>query len=192
MSLQYERTSERYTAAISNLQLFWESEIELIKAKHYPSYGKDHVTHVEITNSITYVLPDIGSHYKNLSALYIDNCGLLRVSKKDFSSLTGLNKLHLTNNAIDSLPGDLFDLIPQLTELSLRSNKIKFISKHTLTPLTRLKLADFRWNININEIYDSNMLSTTYCNTLDMLRTKIFEQCKPLNERISTVSSYMH
>lgn len=110
----------------------------------------------------------------------------------DFTLLPGLKTLYLPNNKIESLPANLFEAIPHLTELSLRDNKIKFISKDTLTPLTRLKYADFRGNMSIDEIYDSTGKTTSGSITLCRLRAKIFVQCKPTSEEISTVISYVN
>lgn len=196
MNLQYERSVEdgtvHYTADISNLHIDNGNEIKLVKAKHYPGYGKPNVTCASITSSNMPNMPNIGKHFANLSFLCVIDCNLSEISKKDFLSLKGLKGLIIKNTSIESLPADLFDLTPSITYLSLPNNKIKFISQYTLTPLKRLTYADFRGNITINEIYDSTGETAPDGITLCMLQAKIFVQCKPLSEQISTVISYVN
>lgn len=184
-----------YTCVFKNLKQFVRSEIELGKAKHSHSKGKPHVTAVYISNSITYYIPSkISDHFKNLVALRIVGCDLRIISKDDLQPCLLLKELLLPDNNIESLPADLFDNTPSLEVLSFSNNKIKFISNQTLTPLMRLKFADFRGNINIDVIYKSGEILPGGCLTLlSTLQAKIFLHCRPVDEQVVfTVTSYAH
>lgn len=179
-----------YTASMEKLELKERDDIQLIEAKHHPSLNKTHVRAVYITNSKILFVPRIENHFTQLVVLHIANCGLQEISKCDLQPFKSLKILQLSHNAIQSLPHDLFGNTHLIEQLHFQSNKIRFISQYTLTPLLNLDFADFRHNITINEVYSSEGFSVAI--TLPELKVKILQQCKPSNEQISTVSSYVH
>lgn len=187
-----------YICSLKNLQSkakHWQ--ITLNKAKHVSGKGKSDVEAVVITESTIHFMPNnLDKHFGCLRAVEISNCDLCEITDVDMRQFklqsveySFLKELHLSNNKIESLSADLFFHTRQLNILVLRNNRIKYIHQDTLEPLTNLMHADFRGNININEIYSGNGLSTDSV-TLSVLNAKIALHCKPADE--SVVASYIH
>lgn len=113
---------------------------------------------------------NLHSKFINLEVIVFWSSRMKFVDNFDLQGLTKLRFLKLDDNEIEVLQADLFLFNTQLEEVHLKNNKLKYIAVRILTPLTRLKVANFENNVCINEKADSST-------TLEAVKRKLDEQC---------------
>lgn len=113
---------------------------------------------------------NLHSKFPNLEALKFWSSKVKFVDTFDLRGLTKLRFLSLDDNEIEVLQTDLFLYNSQLEEVHLKNNKLKYIAIRILTPLTRLKVANFRNNVCV----DDEAASLT---SLEAFKRKLDAQC---------------
>ena len=86
-------------------------------------------------------------HLKTIIALYLDYKGLTTLKQRDFSGLTALKELWLSNNELKTLPPGIFDDLTVLKWLGLDSNKLKTLPPGIFDNLTALEGLFLRGNL---------------------------------------------
>lgn len=79
----------------------------------------------------------------------ITSCDLKALHKNHLKDLSKIKYLDLLGNRIEKLDSNTFEYTPNLLEILLNNNKIKFIGLELLTPLKKLKYINFGGNICI-------------------------------------------
>jgi len=103
------------------------------------------------------------------------------ISMNDLVGLENLTKLQIEFGNLISLPGDLFKNMPHLEYISFNYNRIEFIGKDLLKPLTKIKFIDLRGNVKIDAHHGTNSEETNPGTTLKNLNIMIRNQCRPTN-----------
>ena len=78
--------------------------------------------------------------FPRLANVHIVECGLKRISKKDFEGLDNLVVLDFNDNVLKSLPNDLFVETPKLRWIYLNYNNIERISSKIFDALNKTNL----------------------------------------------------
>lgn len=82
----------------------------------------------------------------NLEALYFKGCGIKTVSKADLSPLPKLILLHLGDNKISYLEGNLFQANLKLKYVVFEKNELSFVSPSLFDNFVSITLASFYGN----------------------------------------------
>jgi hypothetical protein len=113
-----------------------------------------------IANQVVNFIPaDLGKFFPNLDGLSITGSMLKKVEKKDLQQFPNLIELHLYSNEIKFLPGDLFEGNLELRSFSFDSNPITHVGHNLVTPLKELEAAWFRSTNCMNKSYYFRSLS---------------------------------
>jgi Leucine rich repeat len=107
--------------------------------------AQDEVKGLVIRNQTVYYMPKFTDLLaQRLQVLYIENCRLKVVSKKDLEQFPHLKYLSLTRNDLEVLDGDLFDFNLELEKMWLIGNsRLRFIEANLLDSLPKLWHANF-------------------------------------------------
>jgi hypothetical protein len=81
---------------------------------------------------------------KNMKMLVILGCHLKQVERNDVAQFPELKEIALPQNDLQTLPEDLFMNNLKLETISMYNNKFIMIGLEILTPLSSLKIAEFR------------------------------------------------
>ena len=134
--------------------------IASVSGQHTVKKNNHHVEYVWIKNSEVSHLPRFDSpiFFANMKKYLITNSGLKFIEREDFSPMSKLETLDLSNNLIEEIPEDtLFDL-SELVDLFIENNKIKNLSGKLLSfapEFQRLRASN-----NSLEILDSDFFSS--------------------------------
>ena len=83
------------------------------------------------------------SQVNAIRALDLSGEGIAGLRKADFQGLTGLAELDLSDNALDHLPGDLFEHLDfSMRTLKLNGNPLGALPVGVFDPLTGVKTLD--------------------------------------------------
>jgi hypothetical protein len=93
--------------------------------------------------TVNYLPRGLGTIFVNLLGLEIKNSKLKSIKRSDLSQFRNLKELWLHGNNLKTLPGDLFQSNEMLQEIYLLNNNFHSIGTNLLTPLKRLKVANF-------------------------------------------------
>lgn len=91
----------------------------------------------------------MGKNFINLEVLRITSCDLKSIHKNQLKDLSNIKYLDLLGNRIEKLESNVFEYTPNLLEIMLNNNKIKFVGLDILTPLKKLKNINFGGNLCI-------------------------------------------
>ncbi|KAJ6637529.1 TD and POZ domain-containing protein 4, partial [Pseudolycoriella hygida] len=174
-------------------------DIVFHNVKHLPGKTKSDVQAVRITDSSLHFLPaNIGANFRNIIALEVIDCGLAAIDpftllsvssfKSDATVFFNLQELSLPDNNIEFLPENLFKFTKKLKIINFRYNRIKYIHQEILYDLNDLIFADFRNNVNIDEVYSLRGKEGV---TLSVLNAKIALCCQRYEKR-RTVPDFIH
>lgn len=112
------------------------------------------ITTVRFINShLTEIPKGLTGKFTNLTKIVI-NYGSFVLKKNDFAEYKNLKELWVSYCNVESLPGDVFHLMPQLTAISFFSCNLKYIGADILDRLLNLTLVKFDRNVNINAVFD--------------------------------------
>lgn len=89
---------------------------------------------------------DLDKFFPNVEALQIFNSELKILEQKDLKPFDNLKELWVHQNELESLSGDLFKFNTELQLIVLNNNRLRFIGKYILVPLTKLEIANFNSN----------------------------------------------
>jgi len=181
-----------YTFCIENASSeTLQADISRNQHKHKQGKTNDDVIGVYIYDSPKFEkLPAITlkETFKNIKVLSLGSTGLKEISMNELIGLEKLIELQIENNKnLISLPGDLFKNMPDLQCISFKNNKIKFIGKDLLKPLTEIKFIDLRGNETINAYHGTYKFWTGPGISLEELNIMISKQCRPKCQATSCV-----
>lgn len=94
----------------------------------------------------------LGKVFEDLIYLEIAISSIATLNKDDFDDLGDLQGFWLTDSRLVTLPGNLFDDVRAIRDLSFARNKLKYIGQDIMNPLKMLKYANFEGNTNINMV----------------------------------------
>ena len=97
----------------------------------------------------------------SLTQLSLINCGLRRLHVDLLYDLSRLVLLDLGQNAISSLPNNIFAQLTQLDQLNIAGNKLKVISGELLRPLRYLTQLNIGFNPFVNVTLGEEFLNMT-------------------------------
>lgn len=89
---------------------------------------------------VEYVPKNIGSTFRRLRNLIIQNCGLKKLSKDNFIDMILLENIIITSNNISSIDAGLFDDLYLLKSLDLSKNEIKILPAKIFVELSYLSI----------------------------------------------------
>lgn len=121
----------------------WDDVKEIIFAGSY-SHG--------ILKSIP---PDISEVFPKLTRLSFDSQGFNSISRDDLKGLEKLEMLSFAHCELKSLPGNLFENMKNLKEISFYNNKLGDVGSSLLKPIigNGLEWVDFQHNNNIDAYF---------------------------------------
>lgn len=131
------------------LKLTTQQKITKIQGQHSTGRSNHDVGTVKIESSNILFMPNgIGEHFSKLQRLQIDNDQLTGISKENFVGLKMLKELFMTNNKLQTIPGDAFNDLSNLELLDLQDNMIEILDTATFSQLQSLK----RLNLGHNKL----------------------------------------
>lgn len=89
----------------------------------------------------------LGDKFVNVEVVRFTFCGMRLLFKESLQNLTKLKYLDLINNKIEKISSDVFEFAPNLVEVVLNNNRLKFIGAFILEPLTKLEFISFGGNV---------------------------------------------
>jgi hypothetical protein len=93
----------------------------------------------QVKNQILHFIPcGIGSFFPKTVELRIIKSKLKEVHKRDLQQFPHLKELHLEQNELQFLPGDLFEANLELETIDFDNNQITHVGHNLLTSLTKL------------------------------------------------------
>lgn len=98
----------------------------------------------------------LSCEFDNLERLCISGCGLTSITKEDLKGFENLKILWLDNNLIEELPGDLFNSMRALENVSFYKNKIEKIDGALFAAIPNILKFDLRYNQKFNLIYETD------------------------------------
>lgn len=117
----------------------------------------------------------LGESFANLEVVRITFCGMRLLLKESMQNLTKLKYLDLISNKIEKLDSDVFELAPNLVEVVMNNNRLKFIGALILEPLKKLHFISFGGNVCI-----SSYFKYTH-EQLSRLKTEITLKCSDIS-----------
>jgi Leucine-rich repeat (LRR) protein len=106
---------------------------------------------------IRYIPEGLGKVFPKLKILYIQNCKLKSLSRKNFANMDNLSTISLTKNQIENIDPDTFYDVPMLFSIRLNGNKLSSLSNELFIHAPRLK----------HVILSNNLLEVFYSNIFD-------------------------
>lgn len=115
---------------------------------HSKNYFSANVTQYLARNLLVERFPiGLGASFANLEVVRFTFCGMRLLFKESMQNLTKLKYLDLINNKIEKLGSDVFEFSPNLVEIILNNNRLKFVGAFILEPLTKLEFVSFGGNV---------------------------------------------
>lgn len=176
----------KYTCTVSSAAITKNNtRIKAFDGVHCPGRSNSDVAAIKFENTIVEHFPrGLNKFFPNLESLFIRNCGLKTISRKDLIGLENLTGLSIFSNQLTSLPNDLFVNMPKLKNISFVGNNLEAISSKLFIPIldNELTYVDFRHNVNISSVYGASGIHSV--NTMEQLMEVIDSQCvKPSEDR---------
>lgn len=88
----------------------------------------------------------LGEMFVTIEVIRITSCSMRLVLKADMEKLTVLKYLDLVGNKIEKLESDTFENTPELVEVVLNNNRLKFVGSGIFEPLHKLQIISFGGN----------------------------------------------
>lgn len=103
-----------------------------------------------------YFIPSgISDVFPSLRILYIQDCKLTRLSRKNFKRMNELSTISLSDNEIEHIDEDTFYEVPLLFSLRVNSNRLKTLGNNIFIHSTRLQ--HFTFDTNKFETFDGTI-----------------------------------
>ena len=134
--------------------------------------------HSNKVRDIRYIPEGLGKLFPKLKILYIQNCKLKSLSRKNFASMDHLSTISLTKNQIENIDPDTFYDVPMLFSLRLNGNKLSSLSNDLFIHAPRLKhviLSNNLLELFYSNIFDSNKNLKSLDLSYNKLKTIIIE-----------------
>lgn len=109
--------------------------------------------HSNKIRDIRYIPEGLGKLFLKLKILYIQNCKLKSLSRKNFANMDNLTTISLTKNQIEHIDPDTFYDVPMLFSLRINANKLSSLSNDLFIHAPRLKYVIL--SNNLLEFFDS-------------------------------------
>lgn len=160
-----------------------DKEIRLFQGKHKLGKTNNDIEFVIfLKQPIGFVPLNLQKEFPNLKYLFIEDCGIEKVSREDLKGLENLEYLSMSKNKLTSLPDDLFADMKTLKGISFADNKLERLSSDFLLPIEHtLHFASLQRNTRINKCFD--IKQTTKSNFAKFKRI-IDSKCLPPADRM--------
>lgn len=159
----FNNWKKRYSCLTLKFSMDGDSKIvENIYGKHLnSSYSNENVTQYFAKGFKIEQFPEkLGAHFVNLEVIRMISCDLKILYKSSLEKLEDLKYLDLLGNRLENLESDVFENTPNLIEIWLNNNRLKFVGSEVLNPLKNLKVVNLGGNtcIGSNSRYSSEDL----------------------------------
>lgn len=174
---KYEEKHDIYKCNITRV-ISWKVDEKVLRTvgDHQKDKTNDNLSAISFNNiRIDHFPRRLEMFFPNLRTLTINSCGLQSIRKFDLIGLENLKQLTLNGNEISALPDNLFEATPNIETLSFYSNRIRFIGMNIFNPLSKLKYANFKMNVNIDVCFKTVGNGVT----LDEMKRIIEANCQP-------------
>lgn len=157
----------------------------IITGDHLQGKTSDDVKWFRIINQPLDTFPrNLREKFPNIKRLWINGCGLKKISKTDLIGLENLEELDLSGNSLTSLSDELFADMRRLKIIRFDHNKLERLSSKLLQPIeASLKIADFRRNTKIHDYFQKNHPNRNnlkrFLEIMDTLRPPLLENDPP-------------
>lgn len=134
------------------------SRINIFTGEHFEGKTNDDVKLLSIENKPLEAFPrNLYEKFPNLTWLWINRCGLTKISRTDLIGLKNLEELIAKENELKSLPDNLFAGMRRLKHINFDRNKLERLSSNLLKTIeTSLERAYFFENTKINDYFVKN------------------------------------
>ncbi|XP_070493732.1 uncharacterized protein [Chironomus tepperi] len=109
--------------------------------------------HNKKVGDILYIPDGLGKLFPKLKILYIQNCKLKSLARKNFKNMDQLSTISLSKNQIEHIDPDTFYDVPMLFSLRLNGNKLRSLQNDLFLLTPRLQYVIL--SNNLLEIFDS-------------------------------------
>ena len=140
--------------------------------------------------SVFYLPKGLGFFFPKIKSFFVNFSKLKKITKTDLAHFPELERIHLSENYLKELDGDLFEKNQKLREIDLSFNKnLKHIGHDFLNGLVDLKYASF-----VNSSCIDFQAQNDEC-SFSELKQRLQKQCPPnsklgkLNDRIEDVQT---
>lgn len=167
-----------YTCYLNSLEIKEPgTKIKSICGDHHSGKTNDDVNCLLFDSTVNFIPANLSEFFPNLKILNICNCSLKSICSEDLRGFQDLEVLLLDGNNLTTLPDDLFENTPKLNNISLKSNKIEFMSSKLFSPIIT---NDFFYiglknNTRIDEVFFTKFEESVP--SLDVLMNIIDSQC---------------
>lgn len=152
----------KYTCTVTSASICRpNSRVKSYSGVHQAGKGDDDVEAIKFENQVVEHFPrNLHKIFPQLESLFISNCGLKAISRRDLIGLENLSGLGIFGNQLTSLPSDLFADMPKLKNISFVGNKLGSVSSKMFTPIigNGLTYVDFRTNPSINSVFGASSI----------------------------------
>lgn len=171
----------KYTCTVTSASICKpNSRVKSYNGKHASGKNDHDVKAIKFENQVVEHFPrNLHKIFPQLESLFISNCGLKAISRRDLIGLENISGLGIFSNQLTSLPSDLFVDMPKLRNISFIGNKLGSVSSKIFAPIigNGLTYVDFRKNPSINSVYG---VSSIYgVESLEKLMEVMDDQCTP-------------
>ncbi|CRL03848.1 CLUMA_CG016978, isoform A [Clunio marinus] len=180
-----------YTSVIQSISLIKpNTKIRKISGKHVNGKKDEDVKVIKFENTtVNYFPQGLNKIFLNLIAVFIYNCGLKSITRRDLTGLKNLRTLHCSRNKITSLQSNLFQNMAKLKYISFRENDLHCISSDVFKPLSKnYYKIDLRNNRSIDAFYCSSrtpIMDEKHVDSIAQFWTMIDDMCNK-NKNISS------
>jgi Leucine-rich repeat (LRR) protein len=149
-----------------------DDSVSEVVGSHEPGKTLQDVKLLLIQDQTVLNLPrNIQKFLPNLEGLIVDNSSLREISKADLVNFPKLKLLFIGRNKIDKIESDLFEGCSGIEYLIFINNFTRKIGADILTPLTKLKFANFSQNT-------CSLKKATNQREIDVLKSEILKKCQ--------------
>ena len=143
--------SLRYSCQTKKIVIKSDDEkIKAIAGDHLKEMTRENVTQYFARGLNIEKFPQgLVEFFVNLEVVRITSCNMIYLLKEDMENLDKLKFLDLVGNKIEKLNSNVFENIPNIVEVILNNNRLKFIGSEILKPLGKLKIISFGGNVCI-------------------------------------------
>lgn len=125
-----------------------DRKISIVVGDHLKNMTSDNVTQYFARGLKIDRFPQgLGDRFVNVEVVRITTCHLRLLLKEDMANLTKLKYLDLIGNKIEKLDSNTFENAPNLIEVILNNNRLKFIGSKILEPMKKLEMVSFGGNV---------------------------------------------
>lgn len=125
-----------------------ERQIHNVTGDHLKTHANVNVTQYFARGLTIERFPKgLGNHFASLEVVRITLCNMRLMLKDDLENLENLKYLDLIGNKLEKLESNVFELTPNLKEVILNNNRIRFIGSKLVESLKNIELISFGGNV---------------------------------------------